>query len=815
MARKLQQNILYEKNDPEILPVLPLRNTVTFPLIVLPITVTRPSSIRLISELIKPNQPFLLVAQRNNEIEVPTPQDIYQIGTLGMIQKSIREESGHLQIFIQGIERAVIKEVVVTSPYMLARYERLPDSMISQVEIEALHRAILNLIKRLVNLIEDLSENIIAMAEKLSDVRQLVYIALSLLPISLRARQEILEMNPFEAKMHKLIEILQHEITVRELGHKITSETKERLTKAEHDFFLREQVRSIQQELGENATRPELVDLEQQLNSMDLPPSAREEVNREIGRLKQITTASVEYGIVRTYLEWISSLPWQTVTGGSIDTQHARSVLDTDHFDLDKVKTRIIEHLAVKKLRQIRQAENEKKTSTIESINELNTEREPILCFVGPPGVGKTSLGQSIARALGRKFVRVSLGGVHDEAEIRGHRRTYIGAMPGRIIQALKQANTKDPVFMLDELDKIGDDWRGDPSAALLEVLDPAQNNQFVDHYIGVPFDLSQVLFISTANSLDTIPSALLDRMEVLRLAGYTEQEKIDIAQHHLIPKQLSFHALTPQELTFSIASLQQIIRHYTREAGVRELERKIAKVCRKVVHKVVEGWKDPTIIMPDNVKTYLGPVYYFDEVAERTERPGVATGLVWTSVGGDIIFIEATMMPSRDSKFMLTGMLGDVMRESAQAALSYVRSNAQILNIADNFFEEKIVHLHVPAGATPKDGPSAGITMITAIVSLATNRCVRGDIAMTGEITLRGKILPVGGIKEKVLAAHRAGIKTVILPKHNEVDLEEIPQQLIEELQLIFVDKCDEIFKYVLEDSLCNNIEMEEEKVE
>jgi ATP-dependent Lon protease len=523
-----------------------------------------------------------------------------------------------------------------------------------------------------------------------------------------------------------------------------------------------------------------------------LPDDARREAERELGRLAGMSPASPEHGTIVTYLEWLASLPWNKQAGGSIDVRRAREVLDQDHYDLDKVKDRILEYLAVKKLRQERATPPTPATSDAPA-------REPILCFVGPPGVGKTSLGQSIARALGRRFVRMSLGGVRDEAEIRGHRRTYIGAMPGRIVQALRRAEMRDPVFMLDEIDKIGADWRGDPASALLEVLDPAQNDTFVDTYLGVPFDLSQVLFIATANTLDTIPGPLRDRMEILPLSGYTDEEKIGIATQYLVAKQLTAHGLTPEELTFDRETLRAIIRGYTREAGVRSLEREIATVARKVARRIAEGRREPVRITPQNLGEYLGRPRFFDEVAERTSRPGVATGLAWTPTGGEVLFVEATMMPSSEERLVLTGMLGDVMRESAQAAVSYVWSNAEALDIDPKVFEGKTVHVHVPAGAIPKDGPSAGITMVTALASLATRRPVRSDVAMTGEITLRGRVLPVGGIKDKVLAAHRAGIRSLILPRHNERDVEEVPEDVRRELTFSFVDDAAEVLRLAL----------------
>jgi ATP-dependent Lon protease len=636
------------------------------------------------------------------------------------------------------------------------------------------------------------------------------------------ARQEILELEPVEAKLRRLIEILQREESVRELGQQIAAETQGRMTKAQREYFLREQLRSIQQELGEGGDDPEIGELRRKIAETTLPEDVRREAERELERLTTIPPASPEHGIIRTYLDWIAELPWDKLSGGEIDIARARQVLDEDHYDLEKIKDRILEYLAVRKLREDRQAAQQEDEQVVPANVGVEVEgegeivpdpepnvsretpvdraaREPILLFVGPPGVGKTSLGQSIARSLGREFVRLSLGGVHDESEIRGHRRTYIGALPGRIIQALRRGETRDPVFMLDEIDKVGSDWRGDPSSALLEVLDPAQNHTFLDNYLGVPFDLSQVLFIATANTTDTIPAPLLDRMEVIPLTGYTDEEKVQIAQKYLVPKQVTAHGLTPEELTISDDALRRIVRDYTREAGVRNLERQIATIARKVARDVVEGKDGTGQVTAENVVDYLGRPRFFDEVAERTDRPGVATGLAWTPTGGDVLFVEATMMPSNEERLILTGMLGDVMRESAQAALSYVRSNAAALGIDPAVFAGKVVHLHVPAGAVPKDGPSAGVTMTTALTSLAKGLPVRNDLAMTGEITLRGKVLPVGGIREKVLAAHRAGIETVILPRRNERDLEDVPEELRGGMEFIFADSAEDVIPLAL----------------
>jgi ATP-dependent Lon protease len=819
---------------PDALPVLPLRGgIVVLPLAVMPLLVGQPRSVQLIDDVMRQERLLVLVAQKT-EHDQPGPDDLYRVGTAAIVHQLARLPDGTLRVVVQGLERVRLLDFVATDPYLVARTELFPDRSTPGVELEALRRAAVDLFRRLVALVDELPAETANAAEALADARQVAYLIASVIPIAPATRQELLELDPLEAKLRRMIDLLQNEVSVRELGQKITSETQQRMSKTQRDFFLREQLRSIQHELGEGDDNPEIAQLRARLAEAKLPPEALGEAERELDRLAAIPPVSPEYGLIRTYLDWMVSLPWNVVTGGEIDIHHAREVLDADHYDLDKVKDRILEHLAVEKLRRERSARRDdvandsadtatpserehrrpdtsdgtsssrdsgaeiSRTEADLSVTEVG--REPILCFVGPPGVGKTSLGQSIAKALKRKFIRMSLGGVRDEAEIRGHRRTYIGALPGRIIQGIRRAEARDPVFMLDEIDKVGSDWRGDPSAALLEVLDPAQNNNFVDNYLGVPFDLSQVLFVATANTLDTIPPALLDRMEIINLAGYTDEEKLRIAMRYLAPKQLTANGLSPSELRFDEAAIRRIIRGYTREAGVRSLERQIASVCRKVARQIAEGRTEPVQVTPDRVEEFLGRPYFHDEVAERTERPGVAVGLAWTPAGGDVLFVEATMMPSSDERLLLTGMLGDVMRESAQAALSYVRSNAPRLGIDPRAFQGQLVHLHVPAGAIPKDGPSAGVTMVTALASLASGRCVRSHLAMTGEITLRGKVLPVGGIKEKVLAAHRVGIKTVVLPRDNERDLEDVPIELRQELELVLVESAEEVLAKALE---------------
>jgi ATP-dependent Lon protease len=792
---------------PDALPVLPLRESVVLPLTAMPLAVGQQRSLRLVDDVMRGNRLLALVAQHEAKTEPANPEDLYRVGTVGMIHQMARAPDGSVRLMVQGLERIRIRDWLSREPYLVARIEASPDVTGETTETEALRHAVVDIFRRLVEVSPELPDELAAAAESVSDPRHVAYFLASVVPFDVATRQAVLELDPVVAKLRRLVDLLQRELAVRELGHKITTETQERLSKQQREFYLREQLRSIQRELGEaEGGDTQVADLRRRIEEASLPEEAKREAERELNRLAGIPAASPEHGMIVTYLEWLAGLPWTKLSGGTIDIHRAHQVLEEDHYDLDKIKDRILEYLAVKKLRQERAARagepgagEPPRPAEPPRVTGDTPAREPILCFVGPPGVGKTSLGQSIARALGRQFVRMSLGGVRDEAEIRGHRRTYIGAMPGRIIQALRRAETRDPVFMLDEIDKIGADWRGDPSSALLEVLDPAQNHTFVDNYLGVAFDLSQVLFIATANTLDTIPGPLRDRMEILTLAGYTDDEKVGIATQYLIPKQLAAHSLAAGELVFEPAAIRSIIRGYTREAGVRNLEREIATVARKVARRLAEGHREPIRLTVDNLVDYLGRPRFFDEVAERTTRPGVATGLAWTPTGGDVLFVEATMMPSSEERLVLTGMLGDVMRESAQAALSYVRSNAEALDIDPKMFENKIIHVHVPAGAIPKDGPSAGVTMMTALTSLVSGRPVRSDVAMTGEITLRGKVLPVGGIKEKMLAAHRTGIRTVILPRHNERDLEDVPAELRREMSFVFVDDAAEVLRHAL----------------
>ena len=784
---------------PDALPVLPLPDGVVFPLTAIPLVVVNAAAVRIIDDVMRGNRLLVFAAQREAKPDASVaPENVHRIGTAGAIHQMARMPDGSVRAMVQGLERVRLLDFVAKDPYLVARIERAPEQLGAGAELEGLRRAVLDLFRRLVEVSTDLPDELVGVAESFTDPRQVVYFVASLVRMDTATRQALLEADSVADKLRRLVDVVQGDVAVREIGRKIATDTEQRLSKKQREFILREQAKTIQKELGEDGEDDtEVGELRRRIEAAGLPEEARREAERELKRLAGMQPGSPERGMVVTYLEWVASLPWSKADGGTIDIRRAREVLDEDHYDLDKIKDRILEYLAVRKLRQERG-----ETAPAPKVTGDNPAREPILCFVGPPGVGKTSLGQSIARALGRKFVRMSLGGVRDEAEIRGHRRTYIGALPGRIIQGLRRAETRDPVFMLDEIDKIGADWRGDPSAALLEVLDPAQNDTFVDTYLGVPFDLSQVLFIATGNTLDTIPGPLRDRMEILTLSGYTDDEKVGIAAQYLVPKQLAAHGLREGELDVERDAIRSIVRGYTREAGVRSLERELAAIARKVARRLAEGQAGPFRVAVDNVAEYLGRPRFFDEVVERTSRPGVATGLAWTPVGGDVLFVEVTMMPASEERLVLTGMLGDVMRESAQAAVSYVWSSADAFGIDPKLFEGRTIHIHVPAGAIPKDGPSAGVTMVTALASYATQRVVRNDVAMTGEITLRGKVLPVGGIKEKVLAAHRVGIGTVILPRHNERDLEDVPAEVRSALQFVFADDAGQVVRQALSEA-------------
>jgi len=784
---------------PEELPILPLRGVVVYPLTVVPLAIGQPRSIRLIDDAVLGWKLIGLVASKRPELEEPMPEDCYTVGTLALIQRLLRMPDGTMRILVLGLERIRITEYTATQPYLKARVERHPETMTPGPELEALRRKTAELFARMVELIPGLPDQLGSMAMAVEDPKQLAYAVATYLRMSLQEAQEILELDDVAAKLHKLIALLTREIEVLELGRKIQSEAQAQVEKMQREFFLRQQLEAIRRELGEaDEHQMEVEEFRRKIEEAGMPPEARREALRELERMAKLPPASAEYGVIRTYLDWMVSLPWNKTTPDNLDVAHARKVLDEDHYGLQDVKERILEYLAVRKLKQERAAQLEE----LETRDYIRRAREgAILCFVGPPGVGKTSLGQSIARAMGRKFTRIALGGIRDEAEIRGFRRTYVGAMPGRIIQALRRVESRNPVFMLDEVDKIGADWRGDPASALLEVLDPEQNREFRDHYLDVPFDLSQVLFICTANQLDTIPAPLRDRMEIIFIPGYTETEKFHIAMGYLIPRQLRENGLLPGEITFTEAAVRRIIREYTREAGVRNLERAIGRVCRKVATRIAEGATEAALVDAEDVPRYLGkPLFTEEEITQRVEVPGVAIGLAWTPTGGDVLFIEATRMPGSKG-FVLTGSLGEVMRESAQAALSYVRAHAKDYGIPERFFEQSDIHIHVPAGAVPKDGPSAGITIVTALVSLLTERPVRPDVGMTGEITLRGKVLPVGGIKEKVLAAHRVGLRTVILPKRNEKDLEDVPEDVRQAMQFVLVETIEEALQVALQD--------------
>jgi ATP-dependent Lon protease len=774
---------------PEELPLLPLKDTVVYPLTVYPLVIGKEKSIKLINDVTVGDKILGLTAQKKIDIEVSGKSDIYPVGTMARILQMIKVPDGTLRVLVQGIERINISEFMQTDPYIKARVKSLPDKSVKSVELEALMRGVSEMFQKMVALTPNMPEELTSAALNIEDPRQLAYLVATNVRLDLPQRQEILETDLVFDKLNKLMQFLNREVEVLELGRKIQGQARDQMQKAEREYLLRQQLSAIRKELGEESDEgSEIKNLREKIEQAKLPPEAEKETKRELSRMEKLSASSPEYSVIRTYLEWMTSLPWNTTTATAIDIGKAKQTLDEDHYDLEKVKNRILEYLSVKKLGEERGSQEGIKT------------REPILCFVGPPGVGKTSLGQSIARALGRKFMRQSFGGLHDEAEIRGHRRTYIGAMPGRVIQALKRVETRDPVIMLDEVDKIGADWRGDPSSALLEVLDPEQNKDFRDNYLDVPFDLSKVMFITTANQLETIPPPLLDRMEVIPLPGYTEHEKLKIAQKYLIPKEIKANALKAEEIVIPEDTLRGIIKDYTREAGVRNLEREIANVCRKVAKAVAESKPTPITVKAEDLHEYLGKPRFFAETAIMIDRPGVVTGLAWTPTGGDILFVEATQMPG-NKQLALTGQLGDVMKESAQAALSYVRSQAEAFGINKDFFEKTDIHIHVPAGAIPKDGPSAGVTMTTAIVSMLTGKLVKNDLAMTGEITLRGKVMPIGGVKEKVLAAKRAGIKTVILPEKNKNDLEDVPEDLRKEMEFIFVDTIDQVIKNALKE--------------
>jgi len=785
---------------PEVLPILPLRGVVVYPLTAVPLTVGQSRSIRLVDDVTASDLKLVgLVAAKDPELELPGPADLYTVGTIAAVHRLLRAPDGTIRLLVQGLERFRLGEFVQLEPYLKARIQPAPDTVEAGLEIEALARNAREQFQRIVSMIPSFPEELAQSILAIEDPLQTVYTIANFQRIDLKDAQELLEIDSASEKLRKLITLLVREAEVLTIGQKIQNEARGEIEKLQRDFFLREQLKAIQRELGERDEHAvEVEEFRKKIEAAKMPEEAEKMARRELERLERLPSASAEYGVIRTYLDWLVSLPWSVQTTDNLDIQHARQVLNQDHHGLEDVKERILEFLAIRKLR----LERKEVLAQQEARDFIRREREGvILCFVGPPGVGKTSLGQSIARAMGRKFTRMSLGGLRDEAEIRGHRRTYIGAMPGRIIQAMRRVESRNPVFMLDEIDKLVFDFHGDPASALLEVLDPEQNFEFRDNYLEVPFDLSPVMFITTANSLENIPMPLLDRMEVIHISGYTEREKIAIAQGYLIPRQLRENGLRPKEVVFTERALEKIIRQYTREAGVRNLERKIGAICRKVGTQIAEGKTAKVRVTLKVVEEFLDhPIYLSEqELSYRTSIPGVVPALAWTYFGGDILYIEATSMPGSKG-FQTTGSLGTVMQESARAALSYVRSRSQSLGLPPDFFDKHDIHLHVPAGATHKDGPSAGIAMATALVSLISGRKVRPQVGMTGEITLRGQVLPVGGIKEKVLAAHRHGLQTVILPKANKQDLEDVPKEIKKQMKFAFVETVDDVLKAALE---------------
>jgi ATP-dependent Lon protease len=769
-------------NVPEILPILPLFDATLFPKMVLPLVVMQGESIRLVDEAMAKSRIIgLVVSKKPAEEGAPEAKDLAPIGTSALILKMAKTEDSRTQLLVQGLSRFRIKALVTGKPYFQAQIEVIKDVEVKDKETEALMANIISQFARIVELSPGLPQEIAHMAKSIQEAGTLADMITSTINSTPAEKQKVLEFENVKERLKEVTRLVNHQLEILELGNKIRDQVKGDMDKTQKEYYLRQQLKAIKEELGEKDDSTAVIDeYRTKIAEKNLPEEARKEAERELDRLSRMHSSSAEYTVATTYLDWMTSLPWNESTPDNLDIRQARKVLDDDHFGLDKPKRRIVEYLAVRKLKP--------------------DSKGPILCFVGPPGTGKTSLGQSIARALGRKFQRLSLGGVRDEAEIRGHRRTYVGALPGRIIQGIRRAGSNNPVFMLDEIDKVGSDFRGDPSSALLEVLDPEQNFSFSDHYLDVPFDLSKVMFICTGNILDTVPPALRDRMEVLTLSGYTLEEKIKIAKRYLVPRQRDAHGIKAKQISFSDAAIKHIITDYTLEAGLRNLEREIANICRGVASKIAEGKVKSVSINVEDVSEYLGPVRFNSETKTRVATPGVAMGLAWTQAGGDLLFIEATAMKGQKG-LTLTGQLGDVMKESATAALSFVRANAASLGISEDFFEKHDIHIHVPAGAIPKDGPSAGVTMLTALTSLLTNRPIRKDLAMTGEITLRGQVLPVGGIKEKVLAAHRAGIKTILLPDWNRKDLEDLPKKVRKEIEFHFCSKMLDVLKLALED--------------
>ncbi|QQR89730.1 MAG: endopeptidase La [Myxococcales bacterium] len=767
---------------PSELAVLPIRNAVLFPGAVAPFDVGREKSVALVEDLENQSQTLIgIFSQRDPATDDPGQDDLYTVGVVARVLKALKHSSGNYSLILQGVGRIRLEQVTSSSPYLKARVSKIAEIKQEDVEAEALSMSLRDIAKQVIQLMPELPREASSLVDSIQEPGQLSDLVAANLDAPVDEKNVLLETIDPKERIRKVLRLLTRQLEILKMRDRINSQIKEEMGKNQREYVLRQQLKAIKEELGEeDGDQSDLDMLEERIVKTHLPKEADSVTRKQLKRLRSMQVGSAEYTVVRTYIDWILDVPWKHATTDKMDIPSVRKVLDEDHSGLEKVKKRIVEYLAVRKIKK--------------------DKKGPILCLIGPPGVGKTSLGRSVARALGRKFVRMSLGGVHDEAAIRGHRRTYVGALPGQVIQSMKKASTINPVFMLDEIDKIGHDFRGDPAAALLEVLDPEQNDTFSDHYLEIPYDLSKVMFIATANVGDTIPPALRDRMEILEIPGYTRKEKLDIARQHLVPKQLEEHGITEKILSVKDGALEAVIDYYTREAGVRNLERQIASVIRGIAVKVAEGDFGPFAVeQADDVRPFLGPPRFTSEVAERTEEAGVATGLAWTSVGGEILFIEATRMQGT-GKLQLTGQLGEVMKESAQAALSFVRARAKQLHIPEDFLEKSDIHIHIPAGAMPKDGPSAGVTMMTALVSLLTGIRIRHDVAMTGEITLRGRVLPVGGIKEKVLAAHRAGIKRVIMPERCSADIEEVPQEIRDTLEFVYVTKMDEVLANALE---------------
>ncbi len=774
---------MIKKEEKKTLPILPVENIVIFPFLAVPLTATDDKSVKLIDEVVTKDKLLAAFTVIDPQKDPHNPDNIHKVGVMAVILKMLKIPDGTVKILVQGMKRIKLDKIIKEEPYLVGEVTVIEEKEEEiDVETEALMRSVKSVFARIVDRAPYLSDEAKIVVENITSPGKLADFIASQVNLKTEEKQQILAAINVKERLQKLIPLLVKEENILKIGEKIREEVKEEIDKTQREYFLREQLKAIKKELGElDEKEAEIEELRKKIKEAKMPKEAEEEALRQLARLEKVPIAAAEYTVIRTYLDWLINLPWSVETEDNLDVERARKILDEDHYDLEDVKERILEFLAVRKLRK--------------------DTKGPILCFIGPPGVGKTSLGMSIARALGRKFIRISLGGVRDEAEIRGHRRTYVGALPGRIIQGIRRAGTKNPVFMLDEIDKIGADFRGDPSAALLEVLDPEQNHSFSDHYLEVPFDLSKVLFIATGNRVDTIPPALRDRMEIIEIPGYILEDKLRIAENYLIPRQIKENGLTPEVVKFTRSAIEKIITDYTREAGVRNLEREIAACLRKVAKEIASGKEMKVVITPDKVEEFLGPPRYYSEVAARQGEVGVATGLSWTPFGGDIIFIETAKMKGKE-ELILTGHLGDIMRESAHAALTYVRANAQKFGIKPEAFDKCTVHVHVPEGAIPKDGPSAGVAIATALVSLFTQKPVNPKVAMTGEITLTGKVLPVGGIREKVTAAKRAGIETVILPKWNKKDLDKVPEHIKEGLKFEFVDKIEDVVRIAIGDA-------------